>query len=182
MVPKQKVFYTENIVKKLEKQFSYRNPHQIPKLLKIKVNRGLGEASRNTKIFQSSVDELTKITGQKPKITLSKESIAGFKIRENMVTGISVTLRRERMYAFLDKLVHFVFPSIKDFRGIDVSHFDGQGNFNFGLKDQLVFPEINYEEIQHSDGFNVSIITSAKTDEEAFALLSEFGVPFSKTI
>lgn len=179
MVPKQKVFYKENIIEKLQKQFDYKNPHQVPQIVKIKVNRGLGEAARNSKILDGSVAELAKITGQKPYIALSKKSIAGFKIRDGMPVGASVTLRREKMYAFLDKLVNLTLPSIKDFRGISSNNFDGQGNYNFGFKDQLVFPEIDYEEVQQLDGLNISIVTSAKTDEEGYALLKAFGMPFA---
>jgi large subunit ribosomal protein L5 len=179
MVTKQQLFYKENVIDKLQTQFSYKNPHEVPKILKIKVNRGLGEAARNSKMLDNSVSELAKITGQKPYIALSKKSIAGFKIRDGMPVGASVTLRRTKMYSFFDKLVNLTLPSIKDFRGISSKNFDGQGNYNFGFKDQLVFPELDYEEIQQLDGLNIAIVTSAKTDEEGYALLKAFGFPFA---
>jgi large subunit ribosomal protein L5 len=170
--------YQEVVVPKLMEQFGYSNIHQVPKLVKITVNRGLGEASQNAKALESSLTEIAKITGQKPVITRAKQAIASFKIRQGMPVGIMVTLRSERMYSFLEKLIHISLPRIRDFRGISPRSFDGRGNYTLGLKEQLLFPEISYDAIDQIRGMDISIVTTAKTDEEGRALLKEIGMPF----
>jgi len=174
-----KTLYEEKIVPAMVDEFGYKNIEQVPKVVKISINRGLNEESRNSKNLNLSSQEIALITGRKPNINLSRKSIAGFKIRDKMPVGISVTLRRNQMYTFLAKLIHIVFPRIRDFRGINPNSFDGQGNYNFGLKEQLIFPEIAYDDVTVLDGFNISIVTTAKTDEEAFSLLKRVGMPFA---
>ena len=161
------------------KKFGYKNIEQVPKIVKISVNRGIGEASKNAKELDASVQELSLIVGQQPIVNKSKKSIAGFKIREDMSIGASVTLRRAQMYTFLTKLIHIVLPRIRDFRGISPNGFDGRGNYNLGLKEQLIFPEINYDDVTQMRGLDISIVTTAETDEEARALLKSFGMPFT---
>nr|YP_009392319.1 ribosomal protein L5 [Osmundaria fimbriata]ARW60881.1 ribosomal protein L5 [Osmundaria fimbriata] len=172
--------YNKQIFAEMLQEFKYKNIHQVPRLIKIVINRGIGEAAQNTKALDNSINELTYITGQKPIITKAKKSIAGFKIRENMPIGLKVTLRREKMYDFLYKLINLSLPRIRDFRGINKNHFDGRGNYNLGLKEQIIFPEINYEQIDKIRGMNISIITTAKNDKESLALLQKFGMPFQK--
>lgn len=174
-----RLLYKELIFANLIKQFDYKNNHQVPKLLKIQVNRGLGIDAQNNKTLQKSVEEVRLITGQQPILTKAKKSIAGFKVREEMVLGITVTLRNRKMYAFLEKLIHIVLPRIRDFRGLSLKGFDRNGNYNFGLKEQLVFPEISYENVDQIKGFNISIVTTAKTKNEGIALLKEFGFPLT---
>lgn len=176
--PRLKTFYQETIISKLQEQFNYTNVHQVPKVVKITVNRGLGEASQNAKALESSINELTTITGQKPVVTRAKKAIAGFKIREGMPVGVMVTLRSARMYAFLDRLINLALPRIRDFRGISPKSFDGRGNYSLGIREQLIFPEIDYDTIDQIRGMDVSIITTAQTDEEGRALLKEMGMPF----
>nr|QUE29782.1 ribosomal protein L5 [Erythrotrichia carnea] len=171
--------YKTKVVNSLKETFDYKNMHEIPKLIKITINRGLGDASQNAKGLESSINELTLITGQKPVVTLAKKSIAGFKLREQVPVGIMVTLRKDKMYSFLQKLINLSLPRIRDFRGISASGFDGRGNFNMGLKEQLIFPEIEYDQVQQIKGFNITVVTTAKTDEEAFALLKSLGMPFA---
>lgn len=178
MPQKLKVLYQETIVPKLTEQFSYRNVHQVPKLVKVTINRGLGEASQNAKALESSISELSTITGQRPVVTRAKKAIAGFKIREGMPVGVMVTLRKERMYAFLDRLINLSLPRIRDFRGVSPRSFDGRGNYSLGVREQLIFPEIDYDSIDQIRGMDISIITTAKTDEEGRALLKEMGMPF----
>jgi large subunit ribosomal protein L5 len=173
-----KILYREKIVPKLMEQFQYTNIHQVPKLVKVTVNRGLGEASQNAKALESSLSEIALITGQKPVVTRAKKAIAGFKLRQGMPVGIMVTLRSERMYAFLDRLIHLSLPRIRDFRGISPKSFDGRGNYTLGVREQLIFPEIEYDNIDQMRGMDISIITTAKTDEEGRALLKEMGMPF----
>lgn len=173
-----KTIYQETIVPKLQQQFSYSNIHQVPKVAKITVNRGLGEASQNAKALESSIRELETITGQKPVVTRAKKAIAGFKIREGMPVGVMVTLRSGKMYAFLDRLINLALPRIRDFRGISPKSFDGRGNYSLGIREQLIFPEIDYDTIDQIRGMDVSIITTAQTDEEGRALLKEMGMPF----
>nr|YP_009392105.1 ribosomal protein L5 [Periphykon beckeri]ARW60453.1 ribosomal protein L5 [Periphykon beckeri] len=170
--------YENKIFPELVQEFKYKNIHEVPKLVKITLNRGIGEASYNNKAIDKSIEELTYITGQKPIITKTKKSIAGFKIRDNIPIGLKVTLRREKMYNFLNKLINLCLPRIRDFRGISKNQFDGRGNYNLGLQEQIVFPEINYEQVDKTRGMNISIITTAKNDEESFALLKKFGMPF----
>jgi large subunit ribosomal protein L5 len=181
MTEQLKTIYQETIVPKLKEQFGYTNIHQVPKLVKVTVNRGLGEASQNAKALESSVNELSIITGQKPVVTRAKKAIAGFKIRQGMPVGIMVTLRGERMYAFLYRLINLALPRIRDFRGISPKSFDGRGNYTLGIREQLIFPEIDYDSIDQIRGMDISIITTANTDEEGRALLKEMGMPFRGT-
>jgi large subunit ribosomal protein L5 len=160
------------------KEFGYKNMEQIPKIVKISVNRGIGEAAKNSKELDLSVQEMAQIVGQKPVVNKAKKSVAGFKIRDGMSIGASVTLRQKQMYNFLTKLIHIVLTRIRDFRGIDPNGFDGRGNYNLGLKEQLIFPEISYDDVTEIRGLDISIVTTAKTDEEARALLKHFGMPF----
>lgn len=178
MPERLKSVYQEKIVPKLMEQFHYTNIHQVPKLVKVTVNRGLGEASQNAKALDSSLKEIATITGQKPVVTRAKKAIAGFKVRKGMPVGIMVTLRSERMYEFLERLINLALPRIRDFRGINPKSFDGRGNYSLGLKEQLIFPEIDYDKIDQIRGMDISIITTAKTDEEGRALLKEMGMPF----
>jgi large subunit ribosomal protein L5 len=173
-----KTIYQETIVGKLRQQFNYTNIHQVPKLSKVTINRGLGEASQNAKALESSIREFETITGQRPIITRAKTAIAGFKIREGMPVGVMVTLRSDKMYAFLDRLINIALPRIRDFRGISPKSFDGRGNYSLGIREQLIFPEIDYDTIDQIRGMDVSIITTAQTDEEGRALLKEMGMPF----
>ena len=173
-----KTYYQETIAPKLKEQFSYTNVHQVPKVTKIVINRGLGEASQNAKALESSLSELAIISGQKPVVTRAKKAIAGFKIREGMPVGAMVTLRGEKMYAFLDRLISLALPRIRDFRGVSPKSFDGRGNYSLGVKEQLIFPEIEYDSIDQIRGFDISIITTTNTDEEGRALLKEMGMPF----
>jgi len=173
-----KILYEDKISSELFKEFNYKNIHQIPKLIKITLNRGVGEAAQNTKVLQKSIEELKLITGQKPLITRTKKSIAGFKIRDNMPIGLKVTLRKEKMYDFLNKLINLSLPRIRDFRGISTKQFDGRGNYNLGLKEQIIFPEIDYDQIDKIRGMNITIVTTAQTDEESLALLKKLGMPF----
>ena len=173
-----KSLYKQKIVPSLIEEFGYKNIEQVPKIVKISVNRGIGEASKNSKELDASVQEMTLIVGQQPVVNKSKKSVAGFKIRDGMSIGASVTLRKDQMYTFLTKLIHIVLPRIRDFRGISPNGFDGRGNYNLGLKEQLIFPEVNYDDVTQMRGLDISIVTTAKTDEEARALLKSFGMPF----
>ncbi|MFM6310195.1 MAG: 50S ribosomal protein L5, partial [Dolichospermum sp.] len=173
-----KTVYQETITPKLISQFQYTNVHQVPKVTKITVNRGLGEAAQNAKSLEASLNEIALITGQKPVVTRAKKAIAGFKIRQGMPVGIMVTLRGERMYAFLDRLINLTLPRIRDFRGVSPKSFDGRGNYTLGVREQLIFPEVEYDKIDQVRGLDISIITTAKTDEEGRALLKEMGMPF----
>ena len=176
-----KSLYKQEIVPAMIEAFGYKNIEQVPKIVKISVNRGIGEASKNSKELDSSVSELALIVGQKPIINNAKKSVAGFKIRDGMSIGASVTLRQDRMYNFLTKLIHIVLPRIRDFRGINANGFDGRGNYNLGLKEQLIFPEISYDDVTEIRGLDISIVTTAKTDKEAQVLLKSFGMPFATT-
>ena len=181
MAQRLKTLYQDTIVPKLQEQFGYTNIHQVPKVSKITVNRGLGEASQNAKALESSLSELAIITGQKPVVTRAKKAIAAFKLRQGMPVGVMVTLRSERMYAFLDRLISLALPRIRDFRGISPRSFDGRGNYSIGIREQLIFPEIDYDSIDQIRGMDISIITTANTDEEGRALLKEMGMPFRNT-
>jgi large subunit ribosomal protein L5 len=172
--------YEKEVVPVLMKELGYDNKFQIPHLEKVIVNIGLGDGAQNAKLFDAGVEELQLITGQKPIITRAKKSIAGFKIRQGMPIGAKVTLRGERMYDFIAKLTGIVLPRIRDFRGLSPKGFDGRGNYNLGLKDQLVFPEINYDKVQRLRGMNITIVTSGRTDMEARVLLEQLGFPFRK--
>nr|YP_009398303.1 ribosomal protein L5 [Thaumatella adunca]ARW67489.1 ribosomal protein L5 [Thaumatella adunca] len=178
MVNSLKQNYEQRIFPELLREFKYKNIHEVPKLVKITINRGIGEAVQNSKAIDKSIEEFAYITGQKPIITRTKKSIAGFKIRDNMPIGLKVTLRKERMYDFLNKLINLSLPRIRDFRGISSKQFDGRGNYNLGLKEQIIFPEINYEHIDKVRGMNITIVTTAKNDQESLALLKKFGMPF----
>lgn len=172
-----KTIYNEQIVPSLIKDFGYKSIEQVPKILKISVNRGLGEGARNSKELEANIKEIATISGQQPIINKARKSIAGFKIRDGMTVGASVTLRKEKMYAFLERLIHIVLPRIRDFRGISAKGFDGKGNYNLGIKDQLIFPEISYDDVNQLQGLDICIVTSAKTDEESYTLLKRLGMP-----
>jgi large subunit ribosomal protein L5 len=172
--------YRETLVEELSKTLGYTNVMQIPKITKITLNMGLGEAVGDKKIVQHAVTDLTKIAGQKPVVTMSRKSIAGFKIRDGWPIGCMVTLRRESMYEFLDKLVNISLPRVRDFRGLNPRAFDGRGNYNLGFNEQIIFPEIDYDKIDKLRGLNISITTTAKNDEEGKALLDAFKFPFKK--
>ncbi len=170
--------YHETIVPELIKKFGYKTVMQVPRITKITLNMGVGEAVNDKKLVDNAVGDLTKIAGQKPAITRTRKAIANFKIRENVPIGCMVTLRGERMYDFLDRLVTIAFPRVRDFRGVSGRAFDGRGNYNIGLREQIIFPEIEYDKIDAVRGLNISITTTAKTDEEAKALLAGFRFPF----
>ena len=170
-------FYKENVAPDLMKQFGYKSVMEVPRIEKITLNMGVGEAVADKKVMENAVGDMTKIAGQKPIVTKARKSIAGFKIREGYPVGCKVTLRKERMYEFLDRLVSVAIPRIRDFRGISGKAFDGRGNYNMGVREQIIFPEIEYDKIDALRGMNITITTTAKTDEEARALLSAFKFP-----
>jgi large subunit ribosomal protein L5 len=174
-----KEVYNEQIVSALKEEFNYSNPMEVPKLEKIVLNMGVGEASQDKKKIDGPINDLTLIAGQKPVTTSAKKSIAGFKLREGMVIGTKVTLRKDRMYEFLDRLVNIALPRVRDFRGVSGKGFDGNGNFAMGLKEQIVFPEIDYDKVDKVRGLDIVICTTAKTDAEAKALLRHFDMPFA---
>jgi len=178
MTQRLKKQYLETIVPQLSKQFNYKNVHEVPKLTKIVINRGIGDASQNTKVLESFIKELGVIAGQKGVITKSKKSIAGFKIREEMPVGITVTLRGDRMFGFLDRLIHLALPRVRDFQGISPKSFDKHGNYSLGLDEQLMFPEIEYDKIDQIRGMDITVVTTSKNQEESLALLKQFGLPF----
>ena len=173
-------FYKETVVPKLTKDLGVKNAMQVPKLVKITVNMGVGEAVADRKVMDAAVADLTKITGQKPKLCMSKKSIASFKVRENLAIGTKVTLRGERMWEFFDRLVTIAIPRIRDFRGINPRSFDGRGNFSLGIKEQIIFPEIQYDQIDQLRGMDITITTTAKDDKQGRALLTAFNFPFRK--
>ena len=177
-VPRLRSEYEDNIRKVLQEQFSYKNVMQLPKLDKIVLNMGVGEAVNDTKKVKSAAAELEKIAGQKPVITYARKSIAGFKVREEMPLGVKVTLRKTRMYEFLDRLVNIALPRVRDFRGLNPNSFDGNGNYALGIKEHIIFPEINYDQIDQVWGMDIVVATTAKTDDEARALLKAFNFPF----
>lgn len=172
--------YKSQVVPQLQDKFKYKNPHQVPRLQKIVLNMGVGDASENVKNLDGAIDDLTKISGQKPVVRRAKKSISNFKLRAGMPIGCTVTLRHERMYEFFDRLISVAIPRVRDFRGLPVK-FDGRGNYNFSIKEQIVFPEIDYDKIDKIRGFNITIVTTANTDEEAYELLTAFGMPFVKS-
>ena len=172
-----KKYYAESIAPALQKQFNYSSAMQIPVLKKIVINQGLGEAKQDKKMIDVAINEISAIAGQKAVATFSKKDIANFKLRKKMPIGVMVTLRRERMYEFLEKLVRIALPRIRDFKGIE-SKFDGRGNYTLGVQEQIIFPEINIDQIDRIQGMNITFVTSAKTDEEGYALLKAFGLPF----
>jgi large subunit ribosomal protein L5 len=180
MTPRLKERYRNEIASALMKEFGYTNPMAVPKLEKIVLNMGLGEAHSNPKFLEAARNELATVTGQAPIVTRAKKSIAAFKLREGMQIGAMVTLRGDRMYEFLDRLNNAVLPRIRDFRGVSPDSFDGRGNYTLGVRDQLIFPEIDFAKVEKARGMNISIVTTAKTDEEGRALLRHFGMPFRK--
>jgi large subunit ribosomal protein L5 len=176
--PRLRNKYKDEIVPQLMKDFGFKNVMQVPKLERIVINMGLGEAVQNAKLIESAAEELSAITGRKPVVTRAKKSIAGFKLREGMPIGVMVTLRGEQMYDFLDRLVSLALPRTRDFKGISPKAFDGRGNYTLGIREQIVFPEINYDRIDHIKGMNVTLVTTAETDEQGRALLKSLGMPF----
>jgi large subunit ribosomal protein L5 len=179
-VARLKEMYNNEIVDAMTKKFGYQNIMQVPKLEKIVVNMGVGEAKENSKILDSAIADLEKITGQKAVTTKAKNSVANFKIREGMPIGCKVTLRGEKMYEFLDRLVNLALPRVRDFRGVNPNAFDGRGNYALGIKEQLIFPEIEYDKVDKVRGMDIIVVTTAETDEEARELLAQFGMPFKK--
>ncbi|PIT24945.1 50S ribosomal protein L5 [Snodgrassella alvi] len=173
-----KDFYNTTVVPELTKQFGYKSIMEVPRIEKITLNMGVGEAVADKKVMEHAVDDLEKIAGQKPVVTVARKSIAGFKIRDNYPIGCKVTLRRDRMYEFLDRLIAIALPRVRDFRGVNGKSFDGRGNYNMGVREQIIFPEIEYDKIDALRGLNITITTTAKTDAEAKALLSLFKFPF----
>ncbi len=180
VTPRLMTYYRDECVPRMKQEFKYRSVMQVPRVEKIVINLGLGEAIQNIKLLESASAELGAISGQKPVITRAKKSIAAFKLREGMPIGCMVTLRRQRMYEFLDKLVNVVLPRVRDFRGVSDKAFDGRGNYTLGIKEQIIFPEIDYDKIDKVKGMNITIVTSARTDEEGKYLLHLLGVPFRK--
>ncbi|HFI0464293.1 TPA: 50S ribosomal protein L5 [Streptococcus suis] len=180
MANRLKEKFNTEVTPKLVEQFGYTSVMQVPKVEKIVVNMGVGDAVSNAKNLEKAVDELTLLTGQKPVITKAKKSIAGFRLREGMPIGAKVTLRGERMYDFLDKLITVSLPRVRDFQGVSNKAFDGRGNYTLGVKEQLIFPEVNYDNVDKVRGMDIVIVTTAKTDEESHALLKELGMPFKK--
>ncbi|MBX3698722.1 MAG: 50S ribosomal protein L5 [Dokdonella sp.] len=178
MTTRLETIYKETIVPKLIERFGYKNPMQVPRLTKVTLNMGVGEAVGNKKILENAVADMAKIGGQKPIITLSKKSIATFKIRDNWPIGCKVTLRRAQMFEFVDRLVNVSLPRVRDFRGISGRSFDGRGNYNMGVKEQIIFPEIDFDQVDAMRGMDIAVTTTARTDEEAKALLEAFGFPF----
>ncbi|HHU64091.1 MAG TPA: 50S ribosomal protein L5 [Clostridiales bacterium] len=172
--------YKKEIVPALMEKFGYKNVFQVPRLEKIVINMGVGEAKDNPKALEAAVNDLTLISGQKPIVTKAKKSVAAFKVREGMSIGVKVTLRNDRMYEFADKLINVALPRVRDFRGVSPKSFDGRGNYNLGIKEQLIFPEINYDHIDKVRGMDIAFITTAKTDEEAKELLALMGMPFNQ--
>jgi Ribosomal protein L5 len=170
--------YKAEIVPKLKEKFGYRNVMQVPKLSKVVVNMGLGDAIENVKVIETAAGEISIITGQKPVVTKARKSIANFKLREGVPIGVMVTLRRDRMYTFLDKLIAIALPRVRDFRGVSPKGFDGRGNYTLGIKEQIMFPEVNYDKIDKIRGMNITIVTTARTDEEGLELLRLMGMPF----
>ena len=173
-----KLRFRKEGVPALMKEFGFKNPNQVPRLEKIVVNMGLGEALANNKILESAVEQLAAITGQKPVITRARKSIANFKLRQGQAIGCAVTLRADRMYEFMDRLIAVALPRVRDFKGVSPKAFDGQGNYTLGVREQIIFPEINYDQIEKVKGLNISFVTTAKNDEQGMALLRHFGMPF----
>ena len=180
MTPRLREKYQNEVFPKLKEQFGYENVMQVPKLEKVTLNMGLGEAKENAKILESAVEEIALITGQRPVVTKARKSIANFKVRQGMPVGAKVTLRGDNMYEFIDKLINIALPRVRDFKGVSKNSFDGRGNYSMGIKEQLIFPEINYDKVDTIKGMNIVFTTTAKTDEEAQALLADLGMPFEK--
>lgn len=173
-----KIRYRKEGVPALMKEFGFKNPNQVPRLDKIVINMGLGEALANNKILESAVDQLGAITGQKPVVTRARKSIANFKLRQGQAIGAAVTLRNDRMYEFIDRLINVALPRVRDFKGVSSKAFDGKGNYTLGVREQIIFPEINYDQIEKVKGLNISFVTTARNDEQGLALLRHFGMPF----
>ncbi len=178
MLVRFKELYKKNIIKNLREEFGYKNSHEIPKIEKVVVNMGVGDAVADSKVINHAIKDMTLITGQKPYTTYAKKSIASFKLREGMKIGCKATLRRDRMFEFLERLVIVALPRVKEFRGFSIKSLDGRGNLTFGIKEQMVFPEINYDKMDKIRGMDITIVTTARTDKEAKALLSGFNLPF----
>ncbi len=178
MAARLKEHYTKNVAPALKQQFGYSSPMAVPRLAKITVNIGLGEATQNARLMDGAVQELAQITGQRPIVNKAKKSISAFKLRQGMPVGCSVTIRGDRMYEFFDRLVNIALPRVRDFRGVSAKSFDGRGNYTIGLRDQLIFPEIDYAKVEKMKGMNVTISTTARTDAEGLALLKLMGMPF----
>jgi large subunit ribosomal protein L5 len=178
MAARLREHYATKVVPALTKEFGYKNPMAVPKIEKISINIGLGEATQNAKLMDDAVNELSQIAGQKPVITKAKKSIAQFKLREGQAIGCMVTLRGDRMFEFYDRLVNIALARVRDFRGVSTKSFDGRGNYTLGIKDQLIFPEIDYSKVDKTKGMNISITTTARTDAEGLALLKQMGMPF----
>lgn len=170
-------YYEKEVVPQLMEEMGYKNPMQVPRLVKIVINMGIGEATQNIKVLDAAVEELAIIAGQRPIIRRAKKSIAAFKLKAGMPIGCKVTLRRERMYDFLDKLIHFALPRVRDFKGLSAKSFDGRGNYTIGIREHIIFPEINYDKIDKIKGMNITFVTTAKTDKEGKALLKKLGLP-----
>lgn len=180
MTARLKEKYEKEVIPALMKRFGFKNPMQVPKIEKVVINIGVGDATQNAKLLDAAVNDLTLIAGQKPVITRAKKSIAGFKLREGMPIGVKVTLRGERMYHFIDKLFHVALPRVRDFRGVSTKGFDGRGNYTLGIREQLIFPEIEYDKVEKIRGMDIVFVTTAQNDEEALGLLEELGMPFRK--
>jgi large subunit ribosomal protein L5 len=178
MIQRLKTLYRDEIQVTLKNEFQFKNVHQVPKLVKIQINRGLGGLAQNNNILKKTIEEIRLISGQQPIITKARNSIAGFKIREEQDLGVTVTLRGDKMYSFLDRFINLVLPRMRDFQGLDGNSFDRHGNYNMGLREQLIFPEIDYNSVDQLRGFNITIVTTAKNKKEGFALLKGFGFPF----
>ncbi len=172
--------YESDVLPQLKKKFGYTNDNSVPRLAKIVVNRGVGDATQDARLIEEVVEELTLITGQRASVQKARRSVSNFKLRTGMPVGARVTLRRQRMYEFLDRLITIALPRVRDFRGVSRNSFDGRGNYNLGLKEQIVFPEIDYDKVSRIDGMDIAIVTTAKTDEEAYELLQGLGMPFQK--
>ncbi len=179
-IPRLKTKYYEEVVPALMKQFNYKSKMEVPRMVKISLNQGLGDAIADKKLIDHGIEELSLITGQKAVATKSKKDISNFKLRRNMPVGVKVTLRKDIMFEFLDRLISVAIPRIRDFRGISDKGFDGRGNFSFGVQEQIVFPEIDLDKVNKINGLDITFVTTAKTDQEAHALLKEFGIPFKK--
>jgi large subunit ribosomal protein L5 len=178
--PRVQVQYEEETVPELKKKFGYENDHSVPRLVKIILNRGVGGATQDSKLIEVAVDELSLISGQRASVQRARRSVSNFKLRSGMPVGARVTLRRQRMYEFLDRLITISLPRVRDFRGVNPDSFDGRGNYNMGLKEQIVFPEIEYDKVSRIEGLDIAIVTTARTDEEAYELLKGLGMPFRK--
>ena len=180
MIPRLKEKYLKEVVPQLMKEFNYKNKMQVPTIEKIVINMGLGEAIQNPKLIDAGVEQIRAITGQHPVITRARKNIAAFKLRKNMPIGVMVTLRRDKMWEFLDRLINIALPRVRDFRGVSTKAFDGRGNYTLGIREQIIFPEVDYDKVEKIKGLNVTIVTTAKTDEEAMALLKYLGMPFRR--